>query len=96
MNVYHTEKQLTYHLSRNGVTKQLEPDAILNPKSPEGGSTLFKGMYALYGQAAQENFSGTARFEARLPIQNAHSAIRTLSQTALLRGTLVIPSDVLW
>ncbi|KAF8315516.1 uncharacterized protein EI90DRAFT_3021907 [Cantharellus anzutake] len=60
LNVYHTEKQLTYQLAGRSVTKELGADVILNSKAPDGGSKWFQGMYSLYGEAAQKKFSVSA------------------------------------
>jgi hypothetical protein len=53
-------------------------------------------MYSLYGEAAQNKFSGAGRFEARLPIRHVHSVLCTLPLHSLLRATLLIPADILW
>ncbi|KAF8312596.1 uncharacterized protein EI90DRAFT_3022918 [Cantharellus anzutake] len=95
LNVYHTEKQLTYQLAGRSVTKELGADVILNSKAPDGGSKWFQGMYSLYGEAAQKKFSGAAHFEAWLPIWHVHSVLCTLPLQSLLWATLVIPADIL-
>jgi hypothetical protein len=94
--VYHTDKQLTYHLSQRGVTKELSADAVLTSKVPEGGSSWYKGMYSIYTEAIHSGYTGAARFEARIPIWNAHHILRTLSPATLLRTTLVISPKVIW
>ncbi|KAF8317832.1 uncharacterized protein EI90DRAFT_3167791 [Cantharellus anzutake] len=56
LNVYHTDKALTYRLSRKGVTNSAEADAVILT----GQDSWFQGMYNTYFKAYEERYTGAA------------------------------------
>lgn len=53
-------------------------------------------MYNIYSEAWEQEYSGAARYEARVPIAEAHKVLTSMDPDTLFRGTLVIPPRQIW
>ncbi|RPD67609.1 hypothetical protein L226DRAFT_439007, partial [Lentinus tigrinus ALCF2SS1-7] len=96
MNVYTTDKAVTYQLHRGAFTRHSPTD--LFPGKIEKLLTDVDNMGAVFADCAScaNPQDGSARFELRVNITKALHSIRLFSDPLLDRSILCIPSPLWW
>ena len=98
MNVYTTEKEVTYRANLTGrqQTKNVTtPKLLLEECLRHGQSNACNRLTDLYQQFST-NTDGSARIEIRVPMSQATNALTSLPEDVLRQSLIAIPREEFW
>ena len=93
--MYTTDKSVIYHPEQGRHGKFITASMAMNADKPTCVPQHCVGLMNVY-QDAQDNIPCNARIEVRVPIQFASTAMVSLSQAAIVRSLLKLPSTWWW